>query len=1071
MTMIRNLVLMISTAGVLVLLYIGYTRVLSAPEPEGGARAVSALDLQAAAPRNAPPPLHIQAAQGEVTVASGERFAYSRYDPRSGREIGRIRGESWRPLDESSNQIEISKPELQQRLPGGVIVVVEGERAVLSVDTIDPARMTPRRGRFLGPTQIMVDTCTDDERTPLAERPDDQITIRLPDLEFDLERGTLQTAARIEVESTQASLTGRGLSLVWNQADNRIESLRIEEGEELSFRLRSGLFDAGTDESKRPGEKSGRPSSADAAEDPPAAPRADPARRVVTYQCVLDGGVEADQMRGDTRVGGLKADLLRLLVDTGSRPSPFSAKSRSAAAGSSQPADVSSSRTSSGPSDEHERLVVRWHGALTLHPLEPEPQATATRRQFEAVGKSLSVDMGDRLITGGRLVYHDESKRLWLQNDAGPIHLTVGKRLSVEADSAYIDNGGERIKLVGDVSLGLRETGSARDESMTIRCGLWAELTLDRGRDEAGSAVSTPEGQPVPGAELFGSSRLRSAVFVGEAAIGLDQQWLNADRIEASFRPAQSPNEPLGQLLSRVVATGDVRLSEAIGEQRAVTQLRQLWLGPLLASDPVQQRELSCDQLDLAFAPGDAGRARPTKLEASGLVRLLDPHNHVGAKGRRLVAELDPRGRPLRGTLFGTAQRAAVLYVRPLAVRGERIEFDDDAETVTLPGPARLAFRSQRGLRGEQRRDSAPIYLRCRDRLRLDGAANAVRFEGNVEAHSGAESLSADALTLLLKDVPPPTVNPGVADSLALAWRSFRDRSAPQPASAQSPATSVARGDDRLRRRWRKEPLRIVANQAVARSDTRLDSAGRARQRESISAPELTLEIPTRTVQTAGLTTLLIENYALPGAAENATADVLGLPSSLISDGPSQTAMSASQSMKYILGDDGPARRDWVLMEGTVRCRHVAGREIVDLEAMLPEAAGRPDLLANLRDRNAWLECDRLEGYFDVAPEARSTSGRAPIRLAWIAAKGRVYLRDQERSVTRSVYAQELEFDRTSGLVKVRGGDNPPLPARVVEENAQTGRVTTPALSRYIEIDLRNRTVRADRTSGTISGH
>ncbi len=1071
--MIRNLVLMLSTAGVLVLLYIGYTRILSAPQPDEGARSDEVIDLGASAPRNPPPPLRIQAPQGDVSIASGQRFAYSRYDPRSGREIGRIRGESWRPIDERSNQIEIVQPELHQRLPGGVIVVVAGQRAVLSVDTIDPARMTPRRGRFIGPARIVVDTCTDDERTPLDERPDDRITIRLPDLEFDLERGTLQTEARIEVESTQATLAGRGLSLVWNQAENRIESLRIEAGEQLSFRLRSGLLEPGQEPAAESQDAPRPVDSADGADASAAAATAGSPRRIVTYQCVLAGGVDADQMRGPERIGGLVADTLRLLVDTGRQPNPFAGAPRNQADGTSRPASAPATQPRSSPADRNERLVVRWNGPLTLHPLPPPAKPSPPRRQFEATGEKLRVELGDRLITGGKLVYHDESKRLWLQNDAGPIQLTVGQRLSVQADSAYIDNAGENIKLVGDVELALREAGPTRGERMMIRCGLWAELHLDRRPESAapGSAPSAATSAPDGDASmLLGSSRLRSAVFVGSASIELDQQWLNAERIEAEFRPAERADEPLGQLLSRVVATGDVRLAEVVGGRRAAGLVQRVWTRALIGPESPLRRELSCDQLDLAFAPGETGRARPTHLEASGLVRLLDPHNHVGAKGRRLVAELDPRGRPTRGTLLGTAQRAALLYVRPFAVRGERIEFDDDAETVTLPGPARLAFSSQRGLRGEQRSNPAPIHVSCSERLQLDGAANTVRFLGNVAARSGEESLSADALTLFLSDVPPPVRRPTLTDSLGLAWRSFRARSAAASAAGVGATTAVASSDDRLRRRWRKEPLRIVANQAVARSETRLDAAGRPRQRETISAPELTLEIPTRTVQTAGLTTLLVENYALPGVSDSRAADVLGLPSSLISDGPSQTAMSASQSMKYIVGDDGPQRRDWVVMEGVVRCRHVAGREIVDLEAMLPEAAGRPELLANLRDRNAWLECDRLEGYFDVAPDEASKSGRSPIRLSWITARGRVYLRDQERAVTRSVYAQELEFDRANALVKVRGGDNPPLPARVIEENAQSGHVSTPALSRYIEIDLKNRTVRADRTSGTISG-
>ena len=137
-------------------------------------------------------------------------------------------------------------------------------------------------------------------------------------LGFDLESGELHTPEGVTVKSEDFEIAGVGLEMVWNQADNRVETLSIARGDEFVLFVEAGLFGATGDEAEPGAVGSSRPTTI-------SPPRADnkplrrkgPQRKPTAYACTLTGQVIAAHYRGPEVLGGLEADEVRLLFDAG----------------------------------------------------------------------------------------------------------------------------------------------------------------------------------------------------------------------------------------------------------------------------------------------------------------------------------------------------------------------------------------------------------------------------------------------------------------------------------------------------------------------------------------------------------------------------------------------------------------------------------------------------------------------------------------------------------------------------------------------------------------------------------
>ena len=1071
--MLRNVVLIISTLAVLALLFVGYLLFLGrtpgpADRPVSGVAALPQT-TQVAEERK----LEVQG----VGIEPGEKMGVIRYDE-FGRPTDYFRCENWEKVPGTRDEVLVVAPELVMRLPSGMIATITAARGQISAARLDGRNVQPKLGWLAGDARIVIDRATGLERTPLSQRPEDQITIEMERLQFDLEIGELKTDQPLRVTSPDFEVSGTGLHLLWNESDNRVEKLLIDSAGEMV--LRGALLTAlgGALERQNRAEQPAPLAPASA----PASPPGPRPRPMTAYRCEFSGGVTVDQFVAADRAAGLVAERLVLTFDVGARGEELAPRA---------PATAPASQPEAEPS---QRIVVRWGGRLELGPDAGPPDAGQPRRHFEASGDPVRVDLPSGSVCGSRMVLHAETQRLWLYpTREGRVALRSGDRLAVDAATVYADLRRNLVKLIGDVRFCSRETSPRQQRVLAIDCNLWAELHLaERGAPAAPAGVfDNPLTTRAP----------RSAVFVGDVRVDYQEQTLRAQRLEAFFRqervpgPASRPEAAaapgdsaavMQSLLESAVATGDVHLVVADPPARRSWRrvferssrivgdaLRQALVPHRSAAGAAPARDadrtLTCASLRLEFDQAEQ-EVYVRRMQGAGAVEVFDRGSRFAARGQRVTAGFLASRDLDQASVVGTPASPALVRARDYALRGAIIRADNGTRTLSIDGPSRLVFRSRRSLQGLTRSRPERITVTSEKGLRIDEPKNTIRFAGNVVASTGDEELLADTLTLLLEDVRSGRRG-GVWSEARSLLRALRGA---LPAAAEArrdrPAYALATAS---RDGERKELARVLARNAEMRSVTRVAGDPQPLVYQSVAAPEVEIDVSGRWIRTVGQTVLGMTDRRLRGAAEEADV-ALGLPSALIDRGPSQTVMRCGRGLLYALGAEGPQRRDSVLLEGGVVFRRVTGAEMASLEQMLPDLAADPRLRHTLKSRNTYLECGRLEVMFVVEDDPQRSQAAlrpgAALQLSLLNAVEDVYLRDQQDQNVREVYAHQLEFDRPGGVIRVLGLPERGIDARVYDENPATGRLNMPARGPELTINLDTNTIRSGRIRGQVGG-
>ncbi len=1047
--MLRNIVLVVATLAVLAVILIAYT-FTAGTAVESTERQRDLDDLPASA--GDAEPVRYQ----DVEIPPGGEIIFERWDARTGRVTDVIRCLDWKPAQGSNREIILNQPELELLLPSGMIAVISADLGQLGVDRIQQTQMQPKQGWLDGNVRIVLDRATSLERTPREERPDDLLTVSVDHLDFDLDLGTLDTDDSVSVTCREFEIAGTGLNLVWNQADNRVESLVIEQGEQFTLRSAGGLIAA-----------TGQPEVAlEGATSQPAKKRRRRAEPATSYLCTLSENVAITQERGDRVLGGLKADKLELVFDIGGRSSAALAGTDRTPA-TTQP---TSQPIASQPADaERDCLIVRWTGPLRLRPTGTRAADEPARRWFTATGSPVLLQQGQRTVRCGRLEYHDETQYIWLSPVEGDtVEFGLGGKLSATAADVFVDRVGRIVKLLGDVVL--RSRGGAGDSGSSIRCGYWAELHL-AGED----TTETP-----PTGEVFAADQIESARFVGDVQVALNNQLLAAHELDVQFRPTDADAE-LDAMLDTATASGFVHLAGDDGDLDC-TQLELAFAyhgeGQIYPRDIVaigdaritsSDAALRGDRITAALAPPieavGGGRSADfvlRSLDIDGRAEFVHRAEKIAARGAHFDAEFTGANKPVSITVHGTPEALGLVHYDGYTVRGEQIDLDARRLTLDVAGTSEVEFKSRRSLQGARRSRAGRVKVVSHERMQIDARGNMVRFVGDVRASSGDEALQSETLTLRLADKPEES-SPTPPNPLRALLREMRSRLL---GSASTDDPFAIRFDEDLPP---KEPSRLLAANALITSETHEPDSTEPVLHASISAPLLEVDIVRQQIFTTGKTQLLmVDRRGLddPRAAPRAS----GFASALVSRGPSQTAMQCDGRMTYSIGSQ-EQRRDSVLFEDDVYFVHRTGREMLDLETMMPDVQISPELLDSLQSRNATLACERLEGWFAAGAERGGLVGGAltgsGLELASLTASDSVYLRDQEGTRIREINADWIEFNREQGRVDVRGTDE--VEARVYLEDTATQSLSF-HYGRRVQIDLINGTIQSDEMTGQVGG-
>jgi len=1033
---IRNFLVLVLSVAAFVGLYVGYMRLLAAPEGEADTeRDTTTATLPMNVAESDGEPVRVEARALVAELPPGGPMEFTRYDKRTGRATEWIEFSSWRKVPDSTNELLVEQPRLTMLLPSGMTLTISARQGQVAAESMRSQDARPKYGWLEGDVRIVLDRASGEDLPPLEERPEDVVTIEMDRVAFDLEVGELRSEGPLHAVAREFDLHGRDLHLVWNRAENRIEKLVLAGGGNVEFQM-SALGGVGEPE---------EPATASAPASAPAEPPR-PRRPAPIYHCRITGPFAADQLRDGVRVGGITADAVSLRFAGGvgavageqATPDDEAPTSAPASAPGTQPA---------------ERLHVRWDGPLELTP--EEELTTEPVRVFEATG-AVVLESGDRSVRCGRVEFDDSTGRVWIQRgEQAFVEIRAGAGLLARAASVFADAESDRVKLVGDVRLAaLDRSAPWRGPRMTISCADWAELDLAAPADEPAAAPAA-----VGPADVLGSRALRTASFHGDVRIAFGSRRLRASSIVARFAPgAGAGSTDLNKTIEHAEARGNVFL-----EMYPETPLPE-WLAEIArpteivvravvapAAAPTAEQSLACAWMEVEFAAAEDGERFARHVRAQGSVDLRDAGRSLRAAGNALEAWIARDNAFERAVIRGVERGTpALVYARPYAVRGGEIHINEVEQLLRVDGPSTLRFRTQRGLRGLESLANSVVTVTAQKSLHVngrgaagDGSQSVVQFTGDVVATSGTERLECDSLSLLLADV---------------------DAAAPAARGAESP-----RG-----LRARKELSQVTALQARVTSAIRIPGDEWPLVEQAMSAPELRIDARNRTVRTHGQTRLTMLDRRVPSANTSVSRSPgLALGTAMMSSGPHQTVVQCDRAMTYAFGAEGPSRRDDVLFEGAVVFRHVAGKEMFEFERLLPSLASDPQRLAQVPSRNVTLRCQSLSATFTAEPAPASAPSAAEARpqlaLANLNAAGDVWLRDQQDVESREVDAAQIEFDRGASVIHVvGGGDGRPAEARVAVENRVTGTISTPVVARTITIDLRTNTVRASGTTGRL---
>ena len=236
--MVRTVLLVSTTAAAILAGYAAYTY------QEGGLRLVRVRseDVPTSQPMDVfeGAGLDIRGAR----VRTGDRPSVWVYDT-DGEPKYQFRSTKWEPISET--EFELVDPEICVFMPGGQKTQVRADHGRIFVERAGGNNINPKRGVLRGHVMIFIDRTDKAWRRATPElaapeqHPEHIIHIWLDEIRFDLDQSWIKSPGSLRVQSAEAEIEGTGLVLAWNERDNRIERLDIEQGKRMELRRGGGI--------------------------------------------------------------------------------------------------------------------------------------------------------------------------------------------------------------------------------------------------------------------------------------------------------------------------------------------------------------------------------------------------------------------------------------------------------------------------------------------------------------------------------------------------------------------------------------------------------------------------------------------------------------------------------------------------------------------------------------------------------------------------------------------------------------------------------------------------------------
>ncbi len=688
--LIRRLLLAGVTLAIIIAFYFLYITIF-APPPQ-------VIEELTQKPKPVKPPRHLTTLSvkkpgnfmrpEEVVLSSpGEKAYFERYS--NNRLLYQFRADHWKPAGKPGT-FELTNPEMRIFLKRGQIINVSASEGWIETKKGGGSKLDPTKGYLKGRVHIFIDRGTDPHRSAPELRPEDIIHIWLDEVRFNLELNRIESKSSITIESYDADMTGRGLSITWNDVTNQIELLRIDRGDKLvlyrganiiqvevpggeSKGERKELF-AGYRMLKGPGaaiyqpavplvrkpitqspillpshrqtlqkptsNKATKPALSSASA-PSSQPTTKP-RRARSYELTFTSNVKIYQYNQAKLTGTMECSKLNVIFDL-PHSQRQSEKKRSTTA---KPA--SQTRPALKKKQTGKRLEIFWKGPLEMRPVKL-PYSPHRRFHIVAFGQPIKIEQtGQGVARCKKLTYYEEAKQLWLEGTTvEPVMLMQKPNRKIVVVRLFYDRKANLAKGIGPGFM--QQEAVSPEETKNHKVGSPTSQPASQPTSKLsalGSAASNDINNNVNEMNLANLSRSREKMRV---------LWKKGFVLHfGQYEKIDAAGKRLKQYLKSAEFKGHVEMSRR--EENMSGELICLTFVPpspssrksseqidtLFAKDNVllksNQQSIACSQLNVWFGRGNFGRV-PKLAKARGNVKAIEKRRMIKAEYLSAVME------------------------------------------------------------------------------------------------------------------------------------------------------------------------------------------------------------------------------------------------------------------------------------------------------------------------------------------------------------------------------------------------------------------------------------------------
>jgi len=175
-----------------------------------------------------------------IKFRPGERTLVKVYD-KNARLRYAFKADKWKP--NGRDRFEAEQLEIQVHMPRGEIAYITADQADIGFKETNGSQAAPRNGELRGNVRVDIDRATrafreaNPDLKDRSTRPDDVIRMEMESARFDMDRSELFAEGSVVVDAREARIDEvSGLTVRWDQVDNRLESLRFNHGGRFTIR-------------------------------------------------------------------------------------------------------------------------------------------------------------------------------------------------------------------------------------------------------------------------------------------------------------------------------------------------------------------------------------------------------------------------------------------------------------------------------------------------------------------------------------------------------------------------------------------------------------------------------------------------------------------------------------------------------------------------------------------------------------------------------------------------------------------------------------------------------------------